>query len=192
MQLRIPRLFFKSATSCFVMVSHIALSHGLILCWCQWLVRLHVISALFLMQSQQHFISLYFGQSLLMLMTISVFCVCECVRQCLELCEKDHREDQHASDERRPVASAWPQGRGSRGGHGHSDLSSRRSRAWVSLFYFLTPYYGFLTAAVGVLYIDLVFIVVFDCLSVRLNAEQSSSESELQELRAATMKAMWV
>ncbi len=61
------------------MVSHIALSPCLILCWCLWLVRLHVISALFFMQTQQHFISLYFGQSLLMLMTISVFCVCQCV-----------------------------------------------------------------------------------------------------------------
>ncbi len=30
------------------MVSHIALSPCLILCWCLWLVRLHVISALFL------------------------------------------------------------------------------------------------------------------------------------------------
>uniref|UniRef100_A0A673MNA1 Hermansky-Pudlak syndrome 5 protein homolog n=1 Tax=Sinocyclocheilus rhinocerous TaxID=307959 RepID=A0A673MNA1_9TELE len=33
----------------------------------------------FFMQNQRHFISLYFGQSLLMLMTISVFCICECV-----------------------------------------------------------------------------------------------------------------
>lgn len=145
------------------------------------------------MQNQRYFISLYFWQSLLMLMTISVFlCLWMCVRQCLKLCEKDHREDQHASDELRSVASAWPQGSGSRGGHGHSDPSFRRSRAWVSLFYFMTPYCGVLIAAIGVLYIDLVFIVVFDCLSVRLNAEQPSSESELQELRAATKKAMWV
>uniref|UniRef100_A0A671K6G8 Hermansky-Pudlak syndrome 5 protein homolog n=1 Tax=Sinocyclocheilus anshuiensis TaxID=1608454 RepID=A0A671K6G8_9TELE len=33
----------------------------------------------FFMQNQRHFISLYFRQSLPMLMTISVFCVCECV-----------------------------------------------------------------------------------------------------------------
>lgn len=160
MQLLLPRLFLKP-TSCFVVLPHMSLKHCLILRWCSWLARLQLFLLLFffLYACVVYLKSscLCFGLSSLILVMIEAFCNCECVYVSVSSFVKKTTEKINTLQMN---SDLWPRPDLREGVQGEvtatvTPLPEEGEHEWVT------------SAAIGgFIYIYIVCIVVFDCLSL--------------------------
>lgn len=126
---------------------------------------------------------LCFGLSSLILVMIVAFCNCKCVYVSVSSFVKKTTEKINTLQMN---ADLWPRPDLREGVQGEvtataSPLPEEGEHEWV------------MSAAIGgFIYLYCLICGFWLSLSIRMTAEQSSSESELQELRAATKKAMWV
>lgn len=105
--------------------------------------------------------------------------------QCFKLCKEDDRENKHSANEHWSLATTWPKGRCTRRCHQLSDPIFRRSKQWVCFILSIL-----IVRKDKPVSFNLHCFIVYHCFL--LFRETEHGENDLQELRAATEKAMWV